>query len=183
MAKAGTPSIYDFSLEELKETLNKEALEKVIDQINQEQPMVGPIVKRISQFSGSLTKEAKIFFAKSLRLVVEKGMCAVTQFPTHFCIKDLTSPEQMACQIGLNIDDYTGAPVVPSQCEPKCSCRLYTGENIGNLKEITDQVEEAYPEELRERLQQDTYFDAESFSDPYTKYINEYEKIIEKRSS
>lgn len=168
---------------ELKETLNKEALEKIIDQINQEQPMVGPIVKRISQFSGSLTKEAKIFFAKSLRLVVEKGMFAVTQFPTHFCIKDLTNPTQMACQIGLDIDDYTGAAVVPSQCEPQCSCRLYTGENIENLKEITDQMEEAYPEELRERLQQKTYFDVESFSNPFTKYINEYEQITEERSS
>ncbi len=168
---------------ELKETLDKEALEKIIAQIEQESPMVGPIVKRISQFSGSLTKEAKVFFSKSLRLVVERGMFAVTQFPTHFCIKDLTDSAQMACQIGLNREDYRGAPIVPSQCEPKCGCRLYTGENIGVLKELTDEVEEAYPDELRDRLSQNTYFDAASFGNPFTQYIEEYDEIMEKRSS
>lgn len=167
----------------LKETLDKEALENVIEQIELESPMVGPIIKRIPQFSGSLTQEAKIFFSKSLRLVVEKGIFAVTQFPTHFCIKDLTDSTQMACQIGLNLDDYKGAPILPLQCEPKCGCRLYTGANIEILKELTDEVEEAYPDELRERLQQNTYFDAESFKDPYKQYIHEHEIITKKRSS
>lgn len=169
--------------EELKERMDADALEKIITEIEQGNPMVGPVVRRISQFSGSLTNDAKVFFSKSLRLVVEKGMFAVTQFPTHFCIKDLTDPAQMACQIGLNREDYIGAPVVPSQCEPKCGHRLYTGENIGMLKELTDEVEEAYPDELRERLSQCTYFDAESFTSPFTQYIEEYEEIIEKRSS
>jgi hypothetical protein len=168
---------------ELKSTLDKEALESVIKQIESESPMVGPIVKRIPQFSGSLTQEAKVFFTKSLRLVVEKGIFAVTQFPTHFCIKDLTDSSQMACQVGLNLDDYRGAPILPLQCESKCVCRLYTGKNIEMLKELTDEVDESYPEELRERLHKNTYFDLDSFKNPYNQYIQDYDEITTKRSS
>ena len=171
------------ALLEFQQEQSAEGFEKIVNELAKDHPMVGPIIKRYSQFSGSMTDEAKAFFIKSQRLLLERGMLAVVQHPTHFCVRDLTDSTQMSCQLGFNREDFINAPIIPSQCDPKCTCRLYTQQNIAILKEQSKEMEEAYPEDIRERLGTNTYFTSTNIADTYSRVINEYDEIMKKKEA
>lgn len=171
------------ALLEFQQEQSAEGFEKIVNELAEDHPMVGPIIKRYSQFSGSMTDEAKAFFIKSQRLLLERGMLAIVQHPTHFCVRDLTDSAQMSCQLGFNREDFAGAPVMPSQCDPKCGCRLYTQQNITVLKEQAKEMEQAYPEDIRERLSQNTYFTSTTIAGTYSSVISEYEETISKKEA
>jgi len=171
------------ALIEFQEEQSAAGLEKIITEITNEQALVGPVVKRFTQFSGSMTDEAKAFFIKTHRLLLERGMLAIVQHPTHLCVRDLTDSSQMSCQLGFNREDFAGAPVMPSQCDAKCGCRLYTQQNVEALKEQAKEMKEAYPEDIRQRLSQNTYFTSSSISDTYSSVISEYEEAISKKEA
>lgn len=155
-------------------------LEKIIEAVEKEEPMSGPVVKRLLQgfeFAGSITNEDKVFFAKSQRLLLERGMLAVVEHPTHFCVRDLTKSEQMPCQIGISLEDFTNVPVVSAQCQTSCGCRLYTEPQVEYMKELANEMEEVYPDDLVELLKGNRYYMANSFEECYANVIDEFEKV------
>jgi hypothetical protein len=166
------------ALSEFQQEQSSEGLEKIIAEIANENPLMGPVVKRFTQFRGSMTYEQKIYFFKSQRLLLERGMLAVIQHPTHFCVHDPTDGTPMSCQLGFNREDFIGAPLMPSQCDPKCGCRLYTQQNVEALKKQAEEMEEAYPEDIREHLSKNTYFASANLTETYKSVFNEYDEKI-----
>ncbi|MCD6258715.1 MAG: site-specific integrase [Helicobacteraceae bacterium] len=169
---------------ELLAEQSSSGLEKIIHAVEADEPLVGPVVKRLLQgfeFSGSITDEAKVYFAKSQRLLLQRGMLAVVEHPTHFCVRDLTQSEQMPCQIGLDIKDFINVPMIPSQCEPKCGCRLYTEPQVEEMKRLSEEMEDAYPDDLIELIKGNRFYIANSFEQTYTNVIEELEQIKQQK--
>lgn len=157
---------------------SSQALEKIIRVIEEDEPLAGPIVKRLLQgveFTGSITNEGKVFFAKSQRLLLERGMLAIVEHPTHFCVRDLTDSAQMPCQIGLDIDDFTNVPVISAQCQNNCGCRLYTEPQVEEMKRLSLEMEEHYPEDLIELIKGNRFYIANSFEQTFSNVIEELE--------
>lgn len=155
------------------------ALKKIIRAVETDEPLAGPIVKRLLQgieFAGSVTNEGKVFFAKSQRLLLERGMLAIVEHPTHFCVRDLTNSTQMPCQIGLDIDDFTNVPVISAQCQTSCGCRLYTEPKVEEMKRLSKEMEEHYPDDLIELIKGNRFYIANSFDQTYSNVIEEFEQ-------
>lgn len=168
------------AMEELQAEQSSKGLEKIIQAVENKEPMVGPILKRLFQgfeFAGSITDEGAIFFAKSQRLLLERGMLAVVEHPTHFCVRDLTDPTQMPCQIGLNLEDFTNAPVISAQCQTSCGCRLYIEPQVEEMRRLSEEMDEAYPDDIRELLKGNRYYIANSFEQTYANVIEEFDLI------
>lgn len=168
------------ALAEFQKEQSSSGLEKIIQTIEKEEPMVGPIAKRLLQgfdFAGSVTDEGKVFFAKSQRLLLERGMLAVVEHPTHFCVRDLTDSSQMPCQIGLNYEDFINAPVISAQCQISCGCRLYTEPQVEYIKELALEMEDAYPDDLVDLLKGNRYYMANSAEQHYANVIDDLESI------
>lgn len=158
---------------------SSQALEKVIAAVENDEPLAGPIVKRLLrgvQFAGSLTDEGKIFFAKSQRLLLERGMLAIVEHPTHFCVRDLTDTAPMPCHIGLVADDFINIPVISAQCQTNCGCRLYTEPKVEEMKRLSNEMEEYYPDDLLELIKGNRYYIANSFEQTYGNVIKEFEQ-------
>ncbi|MDD2265467.1 hypothetical protein [Sulfuricurvum sp.] len=164
---------------ELQAEQSSQALEKIIAAVENDKPLSGPIVKRLLQgveFAGSLTNEGKVFFAKSQRLLLERGMLAIVEHPTHFCVRDLTDPAPAPCHIGLVTDDFINVPVVSAQCQTSCGCRLYTEPKVEEMKRLSNEMEEHYPDDLLELIKGNRYYIANSFEQTYGNVIKEFEQ-------
>lgn len=158
---------------------SSQALEKIITAVENDEPLAGPIVKRLLhgvQFAGSFTNEGKIFFAKSQRLLLERGMLAVVEHATHFCVRDLTDTAPMPCHIGLVTDDFINIPVISAQCQTNCGCRLYTEPKVEEMKRLSNEMEEHYPDDLLELIKGNRYYIANSFEQTYGNVIKEFEQ-------
>lgn len=174
------------ALTELQAEQSLVGLEKIIRVVEDEEPMAGPIAKRLLQgfeFSGSVTDDAKAYFAKSQRLLLERGMLAIVEHPTHFCVRDLTKSEQMPCQIGLSLEDFTNAPVISAQCQTNCGCRLYTEPKVEYMKELAVEMEDTYPNDISELLKGNRYYIANSSEQHYANVIDEFESIKQDKNT
>lgn len=164
---------------ELQSEQSSKALEKIIAAVENDEPLAGPITKRLLQgveFAGSFTNEGKVFFAKSQRLLLERGMLAIVEHPTHFCVRDLTDPTQMPCHIGLVADDFINVPIVSAQCQINCGCRLYSEPKVEEIKRLSLEMEEHYPDDLIELIKGNRFYIANSFEQTYSNIIKEFEQ-------
>jgi len=164
---------------ELQLEQSSQSIEKIIAAIENDEPLAGPVTKRLLQgveFAGSVTNEGKVFFAKSQRLLLERGMLAIVEHPTHFCVRDLTDSAQMPCQIGLDIDDFTNIAVISAQCQTSCGCRLYTEPKVNEMRRLSQEMEEHYPDDLIELIKGNRFYIANSFEQTYANVIEEFEQ-------
>lgn len=167
------------SVAEIQSEHSLQALDKIIAAVENNEPLAGPVTKRLLQgveFTGSFTNEGKVFFVKSQRLLLERGMLAIVEHPTHFCVRDLTDPAPMPCHIGLVADDFINIPVVSAQCQTNCGCRLYTEPQVEEMKRLSLEMEEHYPDDLIELIKSNRYYIANSFKQTYSNVIKEFEQ-------
>jgi hypothetical protein len=172
-------------LGELQSEENQKSAEKLIASIEKDEPTMGPIAKRLLagyEFAGSVTEEGKVFFTKSIRTLIQRGMVAVVEHATHFCVRDKTKSEQLPCQIGITSDDFSNIPVVATQCQTSCGCRLYTEPQAKQLQKTSKELQENYPDDLVSILNDNTYYSASSSTDPHiNKMLEEYEEKLRLR--
>jgi len=170
------------AVQEFRENESMGLLDVIVEQIENDIPMVGPVAKRMMQgnmFVGNITDEFKDTLTRSLRILVETKRLAIIQTPTNLCFHDLAKPDQMLCQRGFSITDFTGIDVVPSACEGSaCGCSLYTKQHVEALKKQKKILLKEYPEELRERLLWMTRYANDGLQNHDTKIIDEYEQYI-----
>jgi len=167
------------SVADMQTEQSSQALEKIIVAVENDEPLVGPIAKRLLrgvEFAGSITNEGKVFFAKSQRLLLERGMLAIVEHTTHFCVRDLTDPAPMPCHIGLVTDDFINVPVVSAQCQTNCGCRLYTEPQVEEIKLLSLEMEEHYPDDLVELVKGNRFYIANSFEQTYSNVIKEFDQ-------
>lgn len=154
----------------------------IIPNIEQNHPMVGPIAKRITQFTGNITDDMKKLFRKTMHIMIETGKLAIIQTPTNLCLHDLTDPNKMACQRGISKESFIGAPIFPTACEgPSCGYSLFTVQNVEALREQSKLLLSQYPEELRERLSKNTYYVDDGLQNQYVNIIKEYDEQVKSR--
>lgn len=170
-------------INELKKDEEDILLNIIFDEIKAGKNFFGPAAKRMFKnvYIGRYAQNMEELFIRSLKKLAEENRISILQAPTNICIHDLSNPNKMACQRGLNIDNIIATPIIPSRCEgAQCECALFTEQNVEDLKEQAQMLIDDYPAEFRDRLKQNTYFTNENalyeFSNPFKKLIQEYDQ-------
>jgi integrase len=154
------------------------SIEKIIDQINQNKKIFGEKGMRLMpnhKFSGKYVKEFTILMKKALIKLIEEEKLTIIQTPVSLCIHDVSKPEELACQRGLDILDIVARGPAPARCRgANCSNSIFLEEHI---KELKSQMYAEVEPELKKRLEQNTYFiEAGGFEqEPFRKLIKEYD--------
>lgn len=124
-------------------------------------------------FSGNYGDDITDFITRDLSALIKKGALVILQTPVCFCLHDLSKSNEMACQRGLNIDNFIGKEPVPSRCiGEECKNSIFTESTIDKLR-----AERSIDSELQERLMKNTFFaDSGGFKNsPFRKIINKFE--------
>ena len=164
------------AIEEFQNEASKKDAEEIISSIEKDEPLMGPIAKRMLagyEFQGSITNDGKVFFAKSLRTLVERGQIAVIQQATHFCVRDKIDDTQLPCQMGIVSTDFSKEPVIASQCQTNCGNRLYTAPQVEQLVKTSQELEDYWPDDLVDIIKDNTYYMETALDDSYIKQLNE----------
>ncbi len=170
------------AMQELSEEESKYLVNKITDQIHENKRLFGENGKRLTQgykFAGQQVDSFTKLLRKGLLQLINEQKLAIIQTPTNLCMHDLTKPEELACQRGLNIMEIVENGPAPSRCKgANCGCSVYFEEHIEQLKE--NMYSDVEPD-LRARLEQNTYFmEAGGFEqDPFKKLIKEYDNYKE----
>lgn len=174
---------YNKELNEAIHELTKEESEifvdKITDQIKQNKKLFGENGKRLMpkhKFVGQQAEDFVVLMKNGLLKLIEDQKLAIIQTPVSLCMHDLSKPEELICQRGLNIENIVLNGPAPSRCKgASCSNSLFLEEHIEKLK---DQMYGNIDPTLKERLESNTFFvEAGGFEqDPFRKIIKEYDK-------
>jgi integrase len=123
--------------------------EVVMPDLNKGKVFVGP-AKGIVQFTGSVVNDPESFYAFHSQ-AIKDGQIVFTQTPTCICVRSTNDRDQMACQRGINIEDYSNVPVQPAMCKgSSCVNSLFSEQNCEMLIQQTQSVKDLAPDDLRE---------------------------------
>lgn len=151
--------------------------EAVMPDLNEKKLFVGP-AKGIVQFTGSMVNDPESFFAFHSQ-AIKDGQIAFTQTPTCICVRPTGSTDQMACQRGIRVEDYTNVPIQPAACQgSSCVNSLFSEQNCEMLKHQTQSVKDLAPDDLREMASEWFFVVGDGLEMPNQKIIAEYEKAL-----
>lgn len=156
-----------------------EMVEQIASSVKNGEKLFGAKGERLMpghQFVGSIAGEFVEFLTETLHSLIDTGKLLIIQTNLCFCMHDLTKPEEMDCQRGFNITDFTGEQPMPSRCTGgSCGNAVFTEANMEDLQPTP--IDEA----LRERLSRNKLFiESGGFdNDPLHKLITQYQKTKE----
>ena len=172
---------YQNAIKDLEEQEAKRLLHIISKEIKEGHNLYnykGEHIMNNPSFLGSYVEDFADLLHQDLLQLVQEGELAILQTPICLCIHDRSSPNEMACQRGFNLDSFIGESPQPARCEGNICCSsIFTEQHIEDLKKQTQLLQDQYPKELRERLMQNTYFtdeNLEEMTNPYTKIIKKY---------
>lgn len=137
----------------------------------------GP-AKSITQFTGTIVNDAKSFFLFYSQ-AIKDGKIVLIQTPICLCFHSTSSKSQMACQRGIDVNNYERVPVQPATCQgSSCSNSLFTEQNCEMLMQQTQSIKDLAPKELLEMAKQWFYVVGDGLDLPNQQIINEYKEKI-----
>jgi len=166
------------AISELQREESEQLVGAITKQIQENKKLFGENGKRLMpnhQFTGQQVDEFVKLMRKGLINLIEEQKLLIIQTPVSLCMHDLSKPEKLVCQRGLDILDIATSGPAPSRCKgAECANALFFEEHIEKIKD--DMYGDIDPV-LRERLEKNTYFmEAEGFEqDPFKRLIKEYE--------
>lgn len=171
------------AVEELEQEESEYFIDKIVDEIRSNKRLFGENGKRLMnnrKFQGVQVDEYVKLMRQGLVDLVNKKQLAIIQTPVSLCMHDLSKPESLSCQRGFDILEIAKYGPAPSRCHgASCSNAVFLEEHIEKIKE---EMHGDIDEELRKRLEKNTYFmEAGGFEqDPQRKVLQEYERYKRK---
>jgi hypothetical protein len=154
--------------------------EVVMPDINAEKVFVGP-AKGIVQFTGSIVNDPESFFVFYSQ-AIKDGQVVFTQTPVCICVRPTSNRDQMVCQRGIKIEDYSNVPVQPAACQgSSCTNSLFSEQNCEMLMNQTQSVKDLAPEDLREMASEWFFVVGDGLEMPNQKIIDEYKEALNKK--
>lgn len=131
--------------------------------------------KGLMQFSGDIVTNPQKWYEFYKEAIVA-GEVFIIQGATCICAHSLKNPNQMSCQRGINLNDYTGILPQPSACAGStCSNAIYTEQNAETLMlKQSQSVKDLAPKELQEMAKEWFYVVGDDLQTPDKKIIDEY---------
>ncbi len=153
--------------------------ETVMPDLNEGKVFVGP-AKGIVQFTGSIVNDPESFFAFHSQ-AIKDGQIVFTQTPVCICVRPTSNREQMVCQRGIKVEDYSNVPIQTSSCQgSSCINSLFSEQNCEMLINQTQSVKDLAPDDLREMASDWFFVVGDGLEMPNKKIIAEYEEALKK---
>lgn len=152
--------LFKEAVEELHSNQSQQLVDKVTDSLKDGNSLYGARGTKLANninFIGSYAEDMSEALNKSMISLIEKGQLAIIQTPTNICLHDLGSPNEMACQRGLLIEDFINEKPKPSRCVGgDCKNAIFLEEDVEKL--IANAAYSGIDSELQKRLMQNTHF-------------------------
>lgn len=174
---------YNKELNEAIQELTKEESEifvkKIANEIKENKRIFGKNGARLMpnhKFVGQQAEDFVVLMKKGLLKLIEDQKLAIIQTPVSICMHDLSKPEDLMCQRGLDIEKIALNGPITSRCKgANCSNALFFEEHVEKLK---SQMYGNIDPKLKARLLANTFFvEAGGFEqDPFRKIIKDYDE-------
>ncbi len=169
-------SFKEFSQEESMRVLDNVILPAVKD----EKLFVGA-AKSFLDFSGDIINDVDSWYQFHAE-AIKAGEEIIMQGSVCICIHSTKNPNQMACQRGINVENYAGIPPQISACKgSSCPSSLFTEDACERLLNQSKSVKDLAPKDLQELAKDWFYAVGDVLDIPDQRILDEYISIKEKK--
>ena len=137
--------------------------------------------KDFVDFSGDIINDIDSWY-KFHSDAIKAGEEIIMQGSVCLCIHSTKNPKQMACQRGINVENYIGVPPQISACKgSSCPSSLFTEDACERLLNQSKSVKDLAPKDLQELAKDWFYAVGDVLDIPDQRILDEYINIKEKK--